>query len=335
MLGLKVSGEMKVVAESGSTDSRIDLLLEDEDHFIIIENKVCDAEEQEHQIYRYVYEIARKKYMRPWPQIYLLYLNSSHYAEPSLQSITGAEPGINVKEKLEAEENKDSVRHFAVKNFAGDVYRWLCQLLDTPSQSLNLKATDNKVLESALIQYKDYLERYFELNDEYKTMNTELIDKIKKHYGLEHGSPQELLERVDNTITQIDELKKRIVATRADVLIQVIEERLKKDFKDIEFIHGDYSGNPQIGFSHLFNNGRRLDLKIVIYRIGGGFCGVDARQNLALSGDIQKAYEPFSSNSWAATKNWPVYKNFGGSELDEAYESFRNLIDYTLNLMIW
>ena len=74
---------MHVTAEK----NRIDVALKGKDIFVIIENKVNDAEEMENQIYRYVNEIGIKKYDFTLSQIYVIYLTPTNRTLPSLYSL--------------------------------------------------------------------------------------------------------------------------------------------------------------------------------------------------------------------------------------------------------
>jgi hypothetical protein len=75
--------EMEVTAET----DRVDVALKGDDMFVIIENKVNGAEEQQSQVYRYVHDIGICKYKFKLSQIYVLYLNPIDRALPSERSL--------------------------------------------------------------------------------------------------------------------------------------------------------------------------------------------------------------------------------------------------------
>ena len=95
--------------------NHIDVSLENESNFIIIENKVNDAIEQPHQIFQYV-EDAKKT----GKNVFVIYLNSVTRDFPTEKSLNGAN-GKSVFDLIQ--EN-----HFVVLSYMYDILPWLDKL---------------------------------------------------------------------------------------------------------------------------------------------------------------------------------------------------------------
>ena len=130
----------------------MDISIYDDEICIIIENKINDAKEQTGQLFRYVEE-ARKKYCDS--NIYILYLTSDHIYKPSDKSLT--RNGDGRERMTSAIEDR-----IIIKDFKHDIYNWIKDL-----SSLDLK---NEILNSAILQYKDYLEELFKMKPEKKKL---------------------------------------------------------------------------------------------------------------------------------------------------------------------
>lgn len=87
---------LEVTAET----DRVDVALKGNDIFVIVENKVNAAEEQNCQVYRYVHEIAIDKYGYELYQIYVLYLNPTNNNPPSEYSLCDENKKNNVFDEL-------------------------------------------------------------------------------------------------------------------------------------------------------------------------------------------------------------------------------------------
>lgn len=136
----------------------IDLCLENKSNFIIIENKVNGAVEQEGQIYRYVSEAcetAKHKHK------YVLYLKSIDYTMPSEMSTKskGGEDTFALIDK----------NNFQVWTYKDDILPWLKRLEEKIDNS-------QTYVKTSLYQYIDYLEMKYNLADNLKTM--EQIDSL-------------------------------------------------------------------------------------------------------------------------------------------------------------
>lgn len=171
---------------------RMDVSIYGKEACIIIENKVNSASEQEGQIYRYV-ELARKKHCYNDDNIYVVYLNPNHYSKPTDYSLSEHGLGQNkIPKKIED--------RLIIKTYSQDIHRWIRTLTEE-------LAYEESYLQSALHQYKDYLEEYLYLKEEkYGKMNAEMrkviLDKISGNLTLE-----EKIEILSNMNENIGSLK--------------------------------------------------------------------------------------------------------------------------------
>lgn len=192
-LDMNVSTTMKVETEVGSAESLIDIALWDKEHFVIIENKANWAGEQKAQIYRYVEDIAKKKYT--YAQIYVLYLNAIGHNAPSEWSVS--KDGKDIRDSLPDD-------HFKIWDFAHDIVEWL----------KSLKNIEEPFVQSAVHQYKDYLQHYYGTSEEMKqamekylkekfgiTNETKDVDAIKK-LGEESKHASALLNSIDKLLQE-------------------------------------------------------------------------------------------------------------------------------------
>ena len=206
---------MHVTAEK----NRIDVALKGKDIFVIIENKVNDAEEMENQIYRYVNEIGIKKYGFTLPQIYVIYLNSTTRTQPSLYSLCDKNKENNVFEALEKE-------YFKVLSYKYDITDWL----------RNLSIENEPHIASALDQYIDFLENKFYTSPIYQNMNKEIKDFILKELHIEGLTLQEQItalkneqEKVKTLLDSIEDLRIELRKEESNRLMREWQSEIEKE----------------------------------------------------------------------------------------------------------
>lgn len=206
---------MHVTAEK----NRIDVALKGKDIFVIIENKVNDAEEMENQIYRYVNEIGIKKYGFMLPQIYVIYLNSTTRTQPSLYSLCDKNKENNVFEALEKE-------HFKVLSYKYDITDWLRKL----------SIENEPHIASALDQYIDFLENKFYTSPIYQNMNKEIKDFILKELHIEGLTLQEQItalkneqEKVTTLLDSIEDLRIELRKEESNRLMREWQSEIEKE----------------------------------------------------------------------------------------------------------
>lgn len=165
---------------------RIDgLIYEQGKYIIIIENKIHNAKEQEHQIGRYVDKCLNLGFSLN--QIYVLYLLRTEKDSHSEQTWG----------------HKYNERHFEHRyctlSYRQDILFWLENFMKilNPSEEL---------IRSAIFQYKNHLESIFSKNEKYKKMNLELQEFLSKELDLSHNQNANI-EIVENKLEEINKLK--------------------------------------------------------------------------------------------------------------------------------
>lgn len=176
---------MKVTAEK----DRVDVALKGEDIFIIVENKVNSAGEQENQVYRYVHEIGEDKYGYDLSQIYVVYLNPTDQTLPSDYSLCDENGENNVFEAIGED-------HYAIQSYKYDITSWLRRLSIEGEPHIN----------SALDQYIDFLETKFHNSPLDKNMNNEIKQLILKELAIEGKSFEEQMDALNSQSKKVAEL---------------------------------------------------------------------------------------------------------------------------------
>ncbi|MBP5365398.1 MAG: PD-(D/E)XK nuclease family protein [Bacteroidales bacterium] len=227
---LEVKPEEKV--EEGS----MDVTLKGEDIFIIVENKVNAAKEQERQVYRYVHNIEKKGYSLS--QIYVVYLNPTNRSRPSNYSLCDEKNEHNVFEKLGDD-------HFRVLSYKYDITTWLRKI--QKQKSIN----DEPNINSALDQYIDFLENKFQTSPLDKAMNRKINDYLLKELKIEDKTLKEQIEDLVNLRNNTDKLLKAIDNLKADKSNKLIEEwkNTIEQKLGIKLLHDEHS------FGVRLNNG--------------------------------------------------------------------------------
>lgn len=202
MLDIDSNCDLKVETEVGSMESHIDIALyKPNEKFIIIENKANWAVEQPRQIWRYVREIAMKKYGFEESQIYVLYLNPKENPLPSEQSVKNGDDSI--VETLGP--------RFVIKSFAYDIVNWLNKLHFS---------TDEPYIKSAADQYASYLEHFYGTSKQLESMKSALKEFIIERINLKAMSLNDKISE----LTDISE-KLRDMLDTADSLNREYKEK--------------------------------------------------------------------------------------------------------------
>ena len=217
--------------------NHIDVCLENEFNFIIIENKVNDAIEQPHQIFQYVEEATKTG-----KNVFVIYLNSVNRDFPSEKSLNGAK-GESVFKLIP--EN-----HFVVLSYMYDILPWLDKLendefIDKP-----------EYLETSLFQYIDYLKMKFNINDEFSNKMKEEIDEL---LGINSEcSDVERLSFYDKELSLLETYRVEINKVKIQIVKKLLEEcknQLQTDLENkINFEANKYDDETGFVFSILNGN---------------------------------------------------------------------------------
>ena len=181
---------------------RIDLTLKGEGFFIIVENKINGACEQEKQIKRYI-DIAKREY--PTEKIYVLYMNGETNDEPSEKS-------------LPHEYRSEISGRLTCVSYKYDIMKWL------EKAEADLEYESQPYLKSGLTQYRLYLEQSFRISKLDKNMKTQIDNVIKEHLALADMPINKQIEKLKDALEDANQLYEHL-----EQLLDQYEERRRKE----------------------------------------------------------------------------------------------------------
>ncbi len=217
---------------------RIDLAITGDTFFLIIENKVNYAPEQDSQIDRYV-QIAQQTY--PDEQIYVLYLGGESDAFPSEYS-------------LSPETRRLLNGRIICKNYKDDIAPWVASVYE------RIGFKEQPFLKSALLLYRTYLGNKYNLDNQYKKeMNNKLDKTLIETLGLESSTLAEKISVIQDQIDNIDKIKERL----SSLLQNYMDLNNRQDIRAwYDECVQNLSGNPiltmknsmEFGFNFVYRN---------------------------------------------------------------------------------
>lgn len=212
---------------------RIDLTIKSDSFFLIIENKVNNAQEQANQIDNYV-KVARKTY--PDEQIYVLYLGGEANIVPSERSLSA-----DVRNLL-----GDRI---ILKNYKDDITPWIASVYE------QIDFNVQPYLKSTLLLYKIYLENKYNLNE----MNNKLDKALIKALGLDSMPLVKKLSVIEDQIANIDKIKERLNFLLDGYYEQSRIQDIKKWYKRCSDILSDeitltMENDMEFGFNFQYRN---------------------------------------------------------------------------------
>lgn len=188
---------------------RIDLWVKDKDYAIIIENKVCDANDQEAQIARYILKTRACRYSDD--KIYVIYMPSTGEKEASEQT------WIDVSNPQKPQDLKGAFQDRYVKlSFREDILIWLKECV-LP----NIRYKD-KYLHSAISQYIDFLDGIYSLRTIEKQMNMELDKFFTSQLNLQGKDEKECINILQNKLNDFYELTSMLEKKKGEYRQQII-----------------------------------------------------------------------------------------------------------------
>lgn len=167
---------------------RIDMWVRDKDYAIIFENKVYNARDREHQLSKYINRTKQCNYREE--QIFVVYLSS-----------WGQEP-----EEQSWNKYKDAfTSRYVNLSFRDDIVNWLKEYVIP-----NIRDKDF-YLNSAVLQYIDYLEGIYHKRTIHKEMNMEIKKVIEERLKLDKClDNSERVRLLQSKIEDIDEIRQQI-----------------------------------------------------------------------------------------------------------------------------
>lgn len=205
--------------------------------FLIIENKINGACEQQKQIDRYV-RIAQQTY--PSKQIYVLYLGGETNIFPSENSMS-----LEIQRLI-----NDRI---ICRNYKDDIIKWIALAYK------QVEFKDQPFLKSTLLLYKTYLENKYNINNQYKAMNNKLDKTLIEMLGLKTISLDEKINVIQDQITNIDKIKERLSDMLQDCKNQLEIRNVKDWYEQCTTV---FSNNPiltmennmEFGFNFMYRN---------------------------------------------------------------------------------
>lgn len=185
---------------------RIDICVQDKSYAIIFENKLFKAGDQPNQLARYI-NTKKESFNDNEENIFVIYLSRD-----------GNEPAPNswVDRDTESSYSESFASRYANLSFKDDILRWL---KDCVLPYVRKKDTD---LESALVQYINYLDRMFMKNND--DLTKWLENKLKEGEG-ESNEPDHMvkihcLEKVEGLIATL----KKGQPSRSKISVKKLKE---------------------------------------------------------------------------------------------------------------
>lgn len=184
---------------------RIDgLIKENNKYAIIIENKIHNAVEQEHQIGRYINKC--KSIGFSVEQIFVIYLTRTERDNHSEQTWGNEYSLVNFNKR------------YSKLSYKSKILPWLESYLGTLSPK-------EELIKSAIIQYIDHLKHFFNKKEIYSKMNAELQKFLTTELNL-NADNAENIEVVERKISEISNLKEQL-----EELAKVTKKKLFEDWK--------------------------------------------------------------------------------------------------------
>ena len=212
--------EIKVESE------HIDVLIYDGVKYIIVENKVNHACDQDRQLVRYIDSLNSK-------DIYVLYL---------VRSDNDKDPSENSLPAERRQELKENGKYKKI-SYQTHIFNWLRKCKETD--------TDNELLKSALVQYCNYIEELFKGME---IMNDKDIENFEKEV-LDFSATMDSIVNPVALVEKTDELKQKMKTLNE--VVESYENYLCERYLDY------FSCETQITESRL-NSSRQIEFCIQI-----------------------------------------------------------------------
>lgn len=295
--------------------NRIDATIKGKDYYIIIENKINDAPEQCGQIYRYV-QIAREEY--DINQIYVLYLNRDTNIPPTVYSLSKDGTGIVLIDKVL---NERLICH----SYKHSIIKWL--------KSINNKKdflVNQPYLQSAIVQYLDYLENIFQTTNIYKPMNAEIEKLLIQKLELDSLSNcSERVSKINEQIENTEFLIEKLQMLKESEVWKLWNTLFKEQYGLKLHIEENAYNGKNIGFDFLYKKSR---MRCCIQEEDNvpywGIFQYDGNAKLStvkfFNSLIQQHSDLMCINNNKLQDNWPIWN---WTNLDNGFFDFSKLAD--------
>lgn len=269
--------------------NHIDVCLENESNFIIIENKVNDAIERPHQIFQYVEEAKKTR-----KEVFVIYLNSVTRDFPTEKSLNDAN-GKSVFELIPKE-------HFVVLSYMYDILPWLDKLENDFTNE-----PEYKYLKTSLFQYIDYLKMKFDINGEFLNKMKEKIDEL---LGIDSKCDDvKRLDFYNEELYLLETYRDEINKVKIEIVKKLLEEckkQLQIDWGNkINFKANKYDDKTGFIFS-ILNGNIEIVLTTTHYELWWGFRVKDEKLRKCVKRKLESCFSDIETGSpwnlWRYTK---------------------------------
>lgn len=261
--------------EDPTEDGRIDLFIEEPDHYaIIFENKINEVGDQPNQLARYINHERKRGYEEH--QIYVVYLSSDGH-EPSEQSWTDPETGSSYRESYQT--------RYVNLSYKNAILPWI----KNQAKPLVEKIEGEQLLVSALCQYVNYLEIKYKLRE---------IDLMKDDV---------MMRALGFTPQQSNDEKISIIQTKLNSvlgiknsLVGLYRELLRNKYPNLSVVDEEQYQNltdcTDFAFSFTFNDSTYY---VVLYWYNKGrdlHCGVFPQKGQTISPELANKFSFLTRN---------------------------------------
>ena len=206
-------------------EQRIDFLVREKNKYaIIFENKIYDAILQKNQLARYINKMRSEGFEDK--QIYVVFLPPNYY-EPDICSWQEPQGCCDSCDRSSCKISQNPIlrelykERFKIVTFRDDILKWL-----KDEAYPNCKQRE-VYLSSAMMQYIDYLEGYFDLRTINIQMNMELKDFLNEKLQIEKLSNEEKLNVLKKKTEEINRLLNQINSIKDDIIEEISQEDYK------------------------------------------------------------------------------------------------------------
>ena len=288
---------------------RIDLWVRDKVYAIIFENKIYNADDREAQLSNYIEKTLKHNYNKN--QIFVVYL-SQYPKEPELQSWG---------------EYKDSFRSRYVNlSFCYDILPWL---KDKILPTIKYKEL---FLQTAIIQYIDYLEGLFKIRNIDKPMNMELNKLIEQHFKLSDESAKDKIRIIQKPAQEIDDLSSQMKALLESYRQNIYETWKKKTKENYSGLNPNKKSEAAAGWPITDVTFNDIDGKTAVVYIGcdgtqfySGFYFdfIQSDEDRKLQGPTVEKLKKHLSQTNDIKQ---MFESFDNDQFDEVYQHFEETI---------
>ena len=302
--------------------ARIDLWIRDKEtrYAVIFENKVYYAQEQPEQIARYIERTMAEDFRKE--NIFVVYL-SPYRENPNSQS------WIRQKDEVETNYEQEFSDRFVNLSFSNDVIKWLKE-----DVLPNIRQKDT-YLNSAVTQYIDYLEFYFQLKNNDLKMNIkkfiedyfelDKVDYAPKRYEL----LQEKIENMKEIVQSMESLKTEYWNKLLTELPGEWKEKIKHMYPDVQCIEAKDIDKEHQGylFDILLTDSNNKNYYAIIGYDGNLYCQVEYDRNLSEEERVIKDSELYRLKEILPSENLTQIWKYYNQDYDSVFNCFCEVVE--------